>query len=210
MPKHDSTKVKQLAHARGFEVRQERGRFILTGPADYGPCSYEEARAFLSAFPTERKRRALAQREAEELTQGQIDVRRRRKGYDAPIYEPELHETAPPELMGLHEIIVGLPVGAESDDALRNLWVAENRERKRGAEAVRKKLGEARGAIAAGGLEPHCVIASDHDLASARAYGEPLPVVLLAAYLMPGRFVRAPGAHGTRNKKLPGLWRATA
>ena len=201
MAKLHSTKLKQYAETRGFTVRQERGRFILVGPAEYGPADFADAKAFLSEFPTARQREARARRDAHELTKNEIDHRRRRRGYDAPIFEPELGEPAPDGLLGLHEITVLLPAGADPDDCLRSLFVMEDRERRRGAVAVRSKIEEARALIAGGGLEPHRVVASDHDEESARAYNEGLPVVLLASWLLGLRFVRVgKGPHGLRTK----------
>lgn len=199
MPKHDSTKIKQLAHARGFTVRQERGRFILSGPAEFGPTEYAEARNFLADFPTSRKRKALVKREADELTPSEIDYRRRRRGYAAPLYEPELGDLPPVDLRGLHYVTVMLPAGADGDDALRGLWLNEDAARRRGCPAVAARIGDARALIASGDMRPVEIVLSDHDLASVAAYGADIGAVMLAGWLAGRVLVR--GKHGPRGKR---------
>jgi|CXWL01.1.fsa_nt_gi hypothetical protein len=202
--KRQRQNISQLATARGFLARSQRGLFYLSGPAKLDGVAYDEARAFLTEYQTSREiareGRVAEWREARRVREAREPGKTRPANkYFWPIFDPENGESPPDDLVGLHVVSVMLPPGADGDEALRGLWLNEDAAKRRGCPAVAARIDDARELIASGTMRGVRIVVSDHDLASVAAYGADIRVVMLASYLAGAVLVR--GKHGPRGKR---------
>lgn len=198
MSKPSTTSIRKLARARDLSVLPStRGTYLIVGHGlQFGPADYETTRLWLAKVPTLRSRLA---RKNQGRTDASSNHARAASGYWDAIFDPEAGEAPPSDLVGLKSVAVMLP--GPGDDALRSLWVHEDRARKRGAPEIAARIDEARKMLTGGGLVPVSVVLSDHDMASIRASGGDAQLVLLAAYLA-GDPVRGKGRRAGSREPL--------